>query len=139
MLRQNVLAAAVLTASLAVIIAGLAKLIASGFDLGATLPFVDLALVSVVGGVLASSVVLLAALGLTSGAVRYGWDLDNVTAPIVSTLGDVLTLPALLLATGLLDARRRDDESRMAADARGDRSARRGARLAPGGTPADRP
>jgi mgtE-like transporter len=34
--------------------------------------------------------------------VRYGWDLDNVTAPLVSTLGDVLTLPALYLATGLL-------------------------------------
>jgi mgtE-like transporter len=34
--------------------------------------------------------------------VRFGWDLDNVTAPLVSTLGDVLTLPALWLATGLL-------------------------------------
>jgi mgtE-like transporter len=34
--------------------------------------------------------------------VRYGWDLDNVTAPLVSTLGDVLTLPALYLATFLL-------------------------------------
>jgi mgtE-like transporter len=34
--------------------------------------------------------------------VRYGWDLDDVSAPIVSTLGDVLTLPALWLATGLL-------------------------------------
>ena len=32
----------------------------------------------------------------------FGWDLDNVTAPLVSTLGDVLTLPALWLATGLL-------------------------------------
>jgi mgtE-like transporter len=39
---------------------------------------------------------------LTGGAVRYGWDLDNVTAPLVSTLGDVLTLPALYLATLLL-------------------------------------
>jgi mgtE-like transporter len=46
--------------------------------------------------------VLGAALGLTGGAVRYGWDLDNVTAPLVSTLGDVLTLPALYLATLLL-------------------------------------
>jgi mgtE-like transporter len=46
--------------------------------------------------------VLAAALGLTAGAVRFGWDLDNVTAPLVSTLGDVLTLPALYLATFLL-------------------------------------
>ncbi len=34
--------------------------------------------------------------------MRYGWDLDNVTAPLVSTVGDVLTLPALYLATFLL-------------------------------------
>jgi cation transporter-like permease len=53
----------------------------------------------VIGGVLASVVVLAATLGLSAGAVRYGWDLDNVTAPLVSTLGDVLTLPALWLAT----------------------------------------
>jgi mgtE-like transporter len=58
--------------------------------------------VSIAGGVLGSVVVLGAALGLTGGAVRYGWDLDNVTAPLVSTLGDVLTLPALYLATLLL-------------------------------------
>ena len=50
----------------------------------------------------ASLPVLAATLGLAAGAVRYGWDLDNVTAPLVSTLGDVLTLPALYLATGLL-------------------------------------
>jgi mgtE-like transporter len=36
------------------------------------------------------------------GATRYGWDLDNVSAPIASVLGDVLTLPALFLATFLL-------------------------------------
>src|SRR5690606_30314698 len=39
---------------------------------------------------------------LARGSVRYGWDLDNVNAPLVSTLGDVITLPALWLATGLL-------------------------------------
>jgi mgtE-like transporter len=39
---------------------------------------------------------------LAAGSVRFGWDLDNVTAPLVSTLGDVVTLPALWLATGLL-------------------------------------
>jgi mgtE-like transporter len=52
--------------------------------------------------VLASTVVLAGSLLLARGAVTYGWDLDNVNAPLVSTLGDVLTLPALWLATGLL-------------------------------------
>ena len=43
-----------------------------------------------------------ATLGLTAGAVRYGWDLDDVNAPLVSTLGDVLTLPALFVGTFLV-------------------------------------
>jgi mgtE-like transporter len=33
--------------------------------------------------------------------VRFGWDLDDVSAPLVSSLGDVLTLPALWLVIGL--------------------------------------
>src|SRR5690606_26798148 len=71
-------------------------------DLGPTIGLADLALVSVAGGTAASLPVLAATLGLAAGAVRFGWDLDNVTAPLVSTLGDALTLPALWLATGLL-------------------------------------
>ena len=81
----------------------------------------DLALVSVGGGALASLPVLAATLGLAAGAVRFGWDLDNVTAPLVSTLGDVLTLPALYLATGLLGSRPRHLDPRL-----GPRRARRG-------------
>lgn len=102
MLGQNVLAAGALTLGMSVILVFLAALISVGFGLGPTIGLADLALVSVGGGALASLPVLAATLGLAAGAVRFGWDLDNVTAPLVSTLGDVLTLPALWLATGLL-------------------------------------
>lgn len=101
-LGQNVLGAAILTVGMSLLLAVSAKVIAVGLSLEGSIPFIDLALVSVVGGVLGSIVVMAATLGLAGGAVRYGWDLDNVTAPLVSTLGDVLTLPALFLATGLL-------------------------------------
>lgn len=57
--------------------------------------FMDFIVVSVVGGLLASVVVLGAALGLTVASVRFGWDLDNVTAPMVTAASDVITLPAL--------------------------------------------
>ncbi len=80
----------------------IAALVSTGVGLGSTIGLADLALVSVGGGAVASLPVLAATLGLAAGAVRFGWDLDNVTAPLVSTLGDVLTLPALYLATGLL-------------------------------------
>lgn len=102
MLGQNVLAAAALTLGMSVVLVALAALISVGLGLGDTIGLADLALVSVGGGALASLPVLVATLSLAAGAVRFGWDLDNVTAPLVSTLGDVLTLPALWLATGLL-------------------------------------
>lgn len=104
-LGQNVQAAVVLTLALSLILALLAKGIAVTLGVEATISLGDLAVVSVVGGLLASMLVLLASVGMAGGAVRYGWDLDNVSAPIVSTLGDVLTLPALWLATGLIGLR----------------------------------
>jgi mgtE-like transporter len=104
-LGQNVQAAVVLTLALSLILAVLAKGIAVALGVEDTISLGDLAVVSVVGGLLASVLVLLASVGMAGGAVRYGWDLDNVSAPIVSTLGDVLTLPALWLATGLIGLR----------------------------------
>lgn len=101
-LGQNVLAAGALTLGISVALVVLVALISVGLGLGNTIGLSDLALVSVGGGAIASLPVLAATLGLAAGAVRFGWDLDNVTAPLVSTLGDVLTLPALWLATGLL-------------------------------------
>lgn len=101
-LGQNVLATAILTLSVSMLLAVVAKAIAVGFGLMGTISVPDLATISIVGGILGSAVVLGATLLLTAGAVRYAWDLDNVTAPLVSTLGDVLTLPALFLATYLI-------------------------------------
>lgn len=96
-LRQNVEASLVLTLAMSVVLALLAWLIALALDVeGLTSPLVLIG-ISVAGGLLASIVVLAATLGLVHGAVRRGWDLDNVVAPVVSTLGDVLTLPALWL------------------------------------------
>lgn len=101
-LGQNVLAAAALTLGMSLALVGIAVMVSVGLGLGHTIGVADLALVSIGGGAVASLPVLAATLGLAAGAVRFGWDLDNVTAPLVSTLGDVLTLPALYFATGLL-------------------------------------
>lgn len=98
-LGQNVTASVVLTMGLSLLLAGVAKAIAVGLGVSGTIDLLEMSTISIVGGLLGSLVVLAAALGLTGGAVRYGWDLDNVNAPLVSTLGDVLTLPALYVAT----------------------------------------
>lgn len=101
-LGQNVIGAMILTAGLSVLLALIAKAAAVGLGVDGSIGLLDLATVSIAGGVLASLVVLVAVVGLAAGATRYGWDLDNVSAPIASVLGDVLTLPALFLATFLL-------------------------------------
>lgn len=101
-LIQNVLASMSLTFILSLILAGLAKVISIAFGIENTISVLDLALISIVGGLLASLVVLGATVVLSVGAVRRGWDLDNLVAPTVSTLGDVATIPALFLATKLL-------------------------------------
>jgi len=102
LLGQNVTAAMVLTVALSLLLAVVAKTVAVALGVMNTISILDLAMISIVGGALASVVVLMATIALAAGSVRYGWDLDNVTAPLVSTLGDVLTLPALWLAAQLV-------------------------------------
>jgi mgtE-like transporter len=101
-LGQNVLAASILTLGMSLLLAVTAKAIAVALGLAHTIPILDLSVISIIGGAVGSLVVMAATLGLTAGAVRYGWDLDDVNAPLVSTLGDVLTLPALFIGTFLV-------------------------------------
>ncbi len=98
---QNILGALVLSASTAVMLGVLARIVAAGFGLESA-SVVDLVIVSFLGATLASVVVLLVTLGLAAASASRGWDLDNVNAPLVSAVGDVVTLPALFLGTKLV-------------------------------------
>lgn len=99
---QNVLAASALTLGSAVFTAVAARLTAVAFNLGRTISITDFVVVSAVGGILASIIVLGVTLALAAGTVRYEWDLDNVNAPVVSAVGDIVTVPALFAATALV-------------------------------------
>jgi mgtE-like transporter len=99
---QNILAAAALTLTISAALAVLAKTIASAFGVSDTISLTDFFVISVVGGVLSSVLVLLLTLGVAALAVRRGWDMDNVAAPLVTAAGDIVTLPSLFLATYLL-------------------------------------
>ncbi len=104
LLGQNVIGALASSVVAAVGVAVIAELIAVTLsDRGVTvIGLADFVVVSVLGGSLASVVVLAITLGLAVASTRFGWDLDNVTAPLVSASGDFVTLPALVLVTGLL-------------------------------------
>lgn len=98
-LGQNVMASMVLTLAMSVLLAIGAHFTALLFGLTPAMSTGALILVSVVGGVLASVLVLAATVLLAWVGVRRSWDLDNLVAPSVSTLGDVITVPALWVAT----------------------------------------
>lgn len=101
-LSQNMLASLSLTVILSFVLALIAKFVSIAFGVEDSIAVLDLVLISLVGGLLASLVVLAATVVLSVGAVRRDWDLDNLVAPTVSTLGDVVTIPALFLAAQLI-------------------------------------
>lgn len=95
---QNVLSALALTFVVSLALAALAKAITLAFDLDA-ISFGDFVVISMVGGVISSVVVLAITVGVAAGAARFGWDMDSVAAPVITAAGDVVTLPSLFLAT----------------------------------------
>lgn len=99
---QNIAASLALTLSISLVLAVLAKAVAVGFGLSHTISVADFVVISVVGGAFSSVIVLVLTLGVASASVRFGWDMDNVAAPLVTAAGDVVTLPSLFLATYLV-------------------------------------
>ena len=98
LLSQNVEVAVISAVLSSFYLAGMAKLVASAFGED-TVSFWDLVTISVVGGVLASAVILVVTVRLSNQSFRRGWDLDAVSTPMVTAIGDMVTLPALFLAT----------------------------------------
>jgi mgtE-like transporter len=100
-LYQNVYVAVVTTFGSALWLAVLAKLAASAFG-EPSISLWSLVTISVVGGALGSVLILALTVGLSILSYRRGWDLDSVSTPMVTALGDMVTLPTLYLATFLV-------------------------------------
>lgn len=97
-LRRNAAMGLVLTLVTSLYVAILARLSAAAFG-EPSIAFVDLVTISVIGGTLGSAIVLLFAMGLAVVSFRRGWDLDAVAIPLITAVGDMVTLPAIFLAT----------------------------------------
>lgn len=102
---QNTAAAIALSLILGVVLAVTAKGAALAFDVSPTMTVADFVVVTTAGGLLAAVVVLAITLATTAGAVRFGWDLDNVVAPLVTATADVVSLPALVVAAEMTGIR----------------------------------
>ncbi|MDN7024436.1 magnesium transporter MgtE [Methanoculleus sp. FWC-SCC1] len=62
----------------------------------------DLVLISMISGVVSGVVVMAITILVSVASYRYGLDLDMIAAPTVTTSGDIVTLPVLLLSAFLV-------------------------------------
>lgn len=101
-LGRQIEATSLLTMATSVVVAVFAWVFGAAFGLD-PIPVWELVVISTVGGVLASIFLLVVTIALSLISQRRDWNLDDVGAPTVTVAGDILTVPALLLAALLVD------------------------------------
>lgn len=100
-LPQNVYASFVLTLATSLFLGVVARIASAAFGYR-SISMWDFVVISILGGVLGSVVVGSATVAVSILSYRRGWDLDSVSAPIVTAIGDTCTLPALWAASFLV-------------------------------------
>ncbi len=68
-----------------------------------TIPLLQLVAISLVGALLSSLVLFVVVIFMARRSAAVGFNLDDAGAPIITATGDLVTLPALLLATLILE------------------------------------
>ncbi|ABN57482.1 MULTISPECIES: magnesium transporter [Methanoculleus] len=96
-LGDNIRASFVITILIALVI-GIFSYAASRIFDSPVISVTDLVLISVVTGIVAGAVVTAITLLIALASYRYGLDLDMIGAPTVTTSGDIITLPILVLS-----------------------------------------
>ena len=97
-LYQNVYAATLLTIATSVTMGVLARAIAALLGVR-TVSVWDFIVVALLAGILSSAIVLGVTILLSVTSFRRGWDLDSVGAPLITAIGDVVTLPSVWLCS----------------------------------------
>ena len=102
-LAENVQAAVVLSLLSGVFLAFLARFLCEVLGVPTDLSVFDYVVISTVGGILAGVLLIGITVVVARLSVARGWDMDNIAAPMLTAAGDILTLPALVLTTFLID------------------------------------
>jgi mgtE-like transporter len=97
-LYQNVFVGITMTFTSTLYLAALARLAAIAFGLD-SISFLQFVTISVVGGLIDSTLMLGITVGLAVMSYRRGYDLDAVSTPLLTAMADMITIPALYLAT----------------------------------------
>ncbi|MGH2819656.1 MAG: magnesium transporter [Actinomycetota bacterium] len=101
MLLQNVYASALLTVGTSVAMGIIGRAIAGLLGIPSVSVW-DFIVVAIIGGLMSSTVVLALTVLLSVQSFHRGWDLDSVGSPLITAIGDVITLPSIWLASYLV-------------------------------------
>jgi mgtE-like transporter len=55
--------------------------------------------ISVIGGLISGIILMVSTIFISIESFRGGWDPDNITTPLITALGDVITIPSIFLAS----------------------------------------
>jgi len=100
-LYQNIYASLLLTMILSVILGLLAKLMANALGMS-SISVYGFVLISVIGGLISGIALLGIAIVVSIIGYRRSWNLDNISSPIITSAGDMITIPSLFLAAVML-------------------------------------
>jgi mgtE-like transporter len=97
LLRSNMESSLLLTLVMSVIMGVLASIAATAMGAqGIRLEM--LVFISVLGGMLAGIVLIFINIAVAYLGFKRNWDIDNISAPLITAAGDIVTLPMLFLA-----------------------------------------
>lgn len=100
-LGQNIYASSTITIVISVALGIIAYIFAIVFGVESISVF-DFIFISVLGGVIASMFLMFITVVISVVGHKKQWDIDNLSAPIITATGDVVALPALFVGTVLL-------------------------------------
>lgn len=96
-LRQNMEASLILTMVISFLMGVMAKVISTALGVD-SISLQQFIFISVFGGVLAGLVLLVVNVVVANIGFRRNWDIDNISSPLITAAGDIVTLPMLFLA-----------------------------------------
>ena len=98
--KENILATLVLSISMNVVVAIIASI--TSWLLGINADILVLIAISILAGIMALSILLPVSLAITIGSYRHNWDPNNITAPAIATIGDIVMISCMVLAVKLV-------------------------------------
>ena len=101
-LDENISASLILTMVLSVLLAVIAKIICILFNFKSISIF-DFVLISFIAGLISTIIMLPITMFISLKSFEGGWDPDNITTPFIAAIGDVFTLPAIILSVMIVN------------------------------------